>query len=139
MFDHINEYLRATLASDAQRQRQRCQRICTAAALSGDHATAPGRAAGVSDRLPGRRWHRLPLPPLLVQPLVENAIRRASTEHQRRRGHAVGQAVSERLQDSVADSGSGIGTQANGDVGNVGLNNIRQRLRALFGDAATCS
>jgi len=82
-------------------------------------------------------WSAL-LPSLLLQPLVENAIK-----------HAIAKLVSggrlliaaerqgDRLVLRVADNGPGhpdLAT-ANGDRCGVGLTNTRERLRVLYGDA----
>jgi signal transduction histidine kinase len=84
--------------------------------------------AGLSDTL---------VPPLLLQPLVENAIK-----------HGVGPrpgggAVSVRVERSgdhlvivVEDDGPGFTAQAR-DGGGLGLANTRARLERLYGDAAT--
>ena len=137
MFDHINEYLRATLA----RTRNDNGSVASEFALLQHYLAIMQLRLG--ERLAFQidcpdEVARLPLPPLLVQPLVENAIRHGIEPSIN--GGAVtlsARRVGERLRIQVADSGSGIGTRQNGDVGNVGLNNIRQRLQALYGDAAT--
>jgi LytS/YehU family sensor histidine kinase len=75
------------------------------------------------------------LPPLLLQPLTENAIRHAMMQHEsrgrvdvdiRRRG--------ERLCLRVSDNGHGAASPDGGGLG-VGLSNSRRRLAALYGDA----
>jgi sensor histidine kinase YesM len=75
------------------------------------------------------------LPSLLLQPLVENAIRHGLepkveggevTMRARREG---GKVVVE-----IADSGVGFAPTTRGGVG---LTNLRERLRLLFGDAAS--
>lgn len=77
------------------------------------------------------------LPPLLVQPLVENAIRHGlepKTEggdlaiHCRRHGDA--------MIIEVKDSGCGF---AKAGAAGIGLANIRERLHACYADAATLS
>jgi len=75
----------------------------------------------------------LPFPPMLLQPLVENAIRHG-IEPQVAGGridisasHQAGQ-----LEIQVRDSGAGFG-EAPGN--GIGLSNIRARLAALFGEA----
>jgi sensor histidine kinase YesM len=76
-----------------------------------------------------------PLPSLLLQPLVENAIRHGLepkveggevTMRARREG---GKVVVE-----IADSGVGFAPTTRGGVG---LTNLRERLRLLFGDSAS--
>ena len=89
----------------------------------------------------------LPVPPLLVQPLVENAIKHGIAP--RREGGEI--VVSARLEDStcasaraqtllieVSDSGIGSSEQAFADGGarGVGLTNIEKRIRAHYGAEA---
>jgi signal transduction histidine kinase len=80
----------------------------------------------------------MPLPPLMLMPLVENAVQHGVEPH----AGAVTVAVSARrrrdgVQVEVRDNGAGIG------IGNVvlgsgvGLRNVRQRLEALYGSAAS--
>lgn len=77
----------------------------------------------------------LPLPPMLLQPLVENAIRHglepkieggAVTISARREGDA--------LLLTVADNGLGFGSSLPAVGEGIGLENIRARLQALFGE-----
>jgi LytS/YehU family sensor histidine kinase len=74
------------------------------------------------------------VPPLILQPVVENAVRhgiadRAEGGHIRLRAHV----EQERLVLQVADDGRG--TKAMGD--GLGLSSVRRRLAALYGDRAT--
>jgi signal transduction histidine kinase len=78
----------------------------------------------------------LPLPPLLLQPLVENAIRHgiepslSGGEIRIRATLAHGM-----LALDVTDSGVGLGHDTAGALhGGVGLNNIRMRLKSLYGE-----
>ncbi|MFY0664926.1 MAG: histidine kinase [Natronospirillum sp.] len=76
------------------------------------------------------------VPPMLLQPLVENAITHGferSTHH----GEVVVSAVMENqlLCLTVQDNGLGLGQ--NSAQGGVGLTNVRERLRSLYGDAAS--
>ena len=75
------------------------------------------------------------LPPMLVQPLVENAIRHG-LEPKVEGGEVV---VSARREGAgvtieVADSGVGFAPTT---MGGTGLGNIRDRLRVLYGEAAS--
>lgn len=81
----------------------------------------------------------LPLPPLLVQPIVENAIRHglepkldggAVRVTARRLDAADGAA----LQIEVIDDGVGFGATTAGD--GVGLANLRERIATMFGNRA---
>ncbi len=77
-----------------------------------------------------------PLPPMMLQTLVENAIKHGLEPRPgegtvwifaRRNGAQV--AV------TVADDGLGFNTQASG--GGIGLKNVRERLQLIYGDAGT--
>ena len=75
-----------------------------------------------------------PFPPMLLQPLVENAIRHG-LEPKVTGGHITVSArkEGERLQISVVDDGLGFGeTPGNG----IGVGNVRDRLAALYGPTA---
>jgi hypothetical protein len=136
MLDHLNGFLRATL--DASR--------------SNSHALA-AEFARISDYLElmqvrmGPRLHGtldlpadlrgLPVPPLLLQPLVENSIKHGLEPSvsggqieiaARRDGHA--------LVLSVRDTGVGLGAAAT-HGSRFGMQQVRERLAALYGDAAS--
>ena len=75
------------------------------------------------------------VPGLILQPLVENAVKHgvaATTRPVTIRIDA--REVDGRLSITVADDGPG--TSANGEGCGIGLTNVRDRLRARFGDAA---
>lgn len=74
------------------------------------------------------------VPDLIMQPLVENAVRHGVAQ----RAQAGTLAISARVVDdllelAVRDDGAGIGRIEEG----VGLSNTKERLRTLFGDAAS--
>ncbi len=75
-------------------------------------------------------------PPMMLPSLVENAIKHG-LEPQREGGsiEIVAKVVGTQLLVSVADTGRGL-VAAGEAVGGVGLTNIRERLAALYGDAA---
>jgi len=75
-----------------------------------------------------------PFPPMLLQPLVENAIRHG-LEPKMTGGHITVSArkEDERLRISVVDDGLGFG-ETPGD--GVGIGNVRDRLAALHGPSA---
>lgn len=78
--------------------------------------------------------HRFP--PLMLQSVVENAVKHG-LEPKAEGGSlliSAGRAPG-RLRVTVADSGLGFGTAAPAGSG-IGLANIRERLRGLFGDSA---
>ncbi len=75
-------------------------------------------------------------PPMMIQTLVENAIKHG-LEPKAEGGHLAVKAeiVHGKLQVSVADTGLGFGRAATAGTG-VGLANIRERLQLLYGPKA---
>jgi sensor histidine kinase YesM len=80
----------------------------------------------------------LPVPPLLLQPLVENAIRHGLEPKvdggrieisARREGDA--------LLLEVRDTGGGLSADHPGDGSRFGLRQVRERLAALYGERAS--
>ena len=80
----------------------------------------------------------LSFPPLMLPSLVENAIKHG-LESQREGGHIdiVARIAGERLLVSVRDNGRGFAEGGEVLGGGVGLSNPRERLAALYGDAAS--
>ncbi len=77
------------------------------------------------------------LPSLLLQPLVENAIKYAVTPQEEGADIAVeARLAGDRVQITVSDSGGGLSESANSasDSTGVGLANIRDRLGQAFGE-----
>ncbi|MGH9887699.1 MAG: sensor histidine kinase, partial [bacterium] len=77
------------------------------------------------------------VPSLLLQPIVENAVRHAVAP--RLRGGRIvlsAHRAGDRLQLVVEDDGPGLAPGENGaSNGGIGLENTRERLRYLYGDA----
>ena len=79
----------------------------------------------------------VPLPPLLVQPPVENAIKHGVEPLEDGGEISVEvSAMDAALQIRVSDTGMGIGAQSNGSGTGTGLTNVRERLRTLYGGEA---
>jgi hypothetical protein len=80
----------------------------------------------------------LPFPPLMLPSLVENAVKHG-IEPQREGGRIEVVAVrdGERLSVIVRDTGRGLGEASLEPGSGVGLDNLRQRLQAMFGSAAS--
>lgn len=81
----------------------------------------------------------LSLPPLLLQPLVENAVQHGIEPK------ALGGSILIELREeqgkvtiSVVDSGIGLVLESSHAGHGIGLDNIKQRLQALFSDRANC-
>jgi len=80
----------------------------------------------------------LPLAPMLLQPLVENAIKHG-IESSPRGGEIRVQAriAGETLEIEVRDSGIGLGKARRSETSNgTGIANIRERLQVLYGEEA---
>jgi sensor histidine kinase YesM len=136
MLDLLIQYLRATLTSSRAESNTLAQEFALMEAYLGLMQIRMGERLSFSLDLPDTlRTH--PVPPMLLQPLVENAIAHG-LEPKIEGGHV---AVSAVLADgvlalSVQDSGRGPAAGPGKKGTNVGLANTRERLRALFGDRA---
>ncbi|MEO1576175.1 MAG: histidine kinase, partial [Pseudomonadota bacterium] len=78
------------------------------------------------------------VPSLILQPLIENAIKYAVTPREEGGTLQIGARVhAGNLVMTLADDGPGLGADAPGSNGKqgVGLRNTRERLRQLYGDA----
>ena len=139
MLDRLIDFLRATLvASRADRHplRDEFARIDDYLALM---QVRMGSRLRVATELPAA-LAALPVPPLLLQPLVENAIKHG-LEPQRGPGEIVVRAAQAEhaLVLSVLDTGRGLeAAHADGAPAGAGfgLAQVRERLRTLYADAA---
>jgi hypothetical protein len=79
---------------------------------------------------------RTPIPPMMLQTLAENAIKHG-LEPIPGGGTVwiIARAIDDKVAVTVADDGRGF--SENGGGTGIGLKNVRQRLRLLYGDAAT--
>jgi signal transduction histidine kinase len=78
-------------------------------------------------------------PPMMLQSLVENAIKHGlETKPEGGRLRVEAEVVDSRLRVTVADDGVGFGVASSQGTG-LGLNNIRDRLKLLHGDAGHLS
>ncbi|HTS23142.1 MAG TPA: histidine kinase [Casimicrobiaceae bacterium] len=79
----------------------------------------------------------LALPPMLLQPLAENAVKHG-IEPATYAGEVVVSArlTGERLVLTVADNGVGVSSTRSGDSTGLGLANLRERLATLYGPLA---
>ena len=137
MLDRLNSYLRVTLAGSRALSHP----------LSAEFARLSDYLALMQVRMgPRLRYtldlpddlHHLPVPPLLLQPLVENAIRHGLepaveggeiTVRSRRTG--------DRITLEVCDTGVGIDPDAPPPSnGGFGLMQVRERLATVHGDSA---
>ncbi|WP_174995848.1 sensor histidine kinase [Pandoraea horticolens] len=145
LLGHLNRFLRASLAATRAEVTTLADEFALLDALMAIQQVRFGERLRYMLDLP-EDCRTLQVPPMLVQPLVENAIKHgveplaggASVDVSARR---------ERLADGewqvavrVADDGAGFRAAVRSDVhepvGGVGLTNIRERLRVLYGDTA---
>jgi LytS/YehU family sensor histidine kinase len=78
------------------------------------------------------------VPPFVLQPLVENAIRHGLVERTARGRITIrADVAADRLTISVIDNGVGLNRAANTETRGVGLRNVRERLDALYGTNAS--
>ncbi|MEC5387134.1 histidine kinase [Uliginosibacterium sp. H3] len=131
---HLQHYLQASLSHNRE----------TTTLLATELALLEAYLKIMAIRLPDRlHIHvecaadcaRLPFPPMLLQPLVENAVIHG-IEPSTTGGHIVVRAVrsADTLQIEVADTGVGLDhTPPKPHSNNSGLENVRERLAALFG------
>lgn len=133
LLENLDGYLRTTLAHSRAES-----------ATLGDECAMLGAYLAIqAQRMAGRlQWHidvpdalrAQPFPPMLLQPLVENAVLHG-VEPQLEAGRVT---IAARMQDDylcidVADDGPGF---VESTPGGVGLANVRERLAALFGPRA---
>ena len=136
MLASLNGYLRATLAASRKER----------STLEEEFALLRGYLDVQAIRMGARLKHKLELPaalaqanipPMLLQPLVENAIRHG-VEPKVDGGEITVRAGKEqdRLVVTVSDTGVGWSAPAGGGTG-VGLANVRERLAAAYGANAS--
>lgn len=131
ILDHLNEYLRVSLGRTRHASSTLADELRLVSALLGIAGLRLGERLRYSIRAPEELSHAL-LPPLLLQPLVENALKHGIEP-------ALGggeirveiEARGDTLRLCVTDTGVGLNaTSAEG----VGLGNVRARLASLYGD-----
>ncbi len=138
MLRHLDGYLRATLASTRNDRDTLAVEFALLKSYLEILAIRMGPRLAYELDLPqeiaGAR-----LPPMLLQPLVENAIRHGLEP--KIEGGKVSVSAREdgkSLVLVVQDTGQGLGGSAAGGTG-VGLSHVKERLAAVYGDAASMS
>ncbi|MBT2325203.1 histidine kinase [Variovorax paradoxus] len=136
MLDRLNSYLRVTLSGSR----------ALAHPLSAEFQRLGDYLELMSVRMGARLAYRLelpedlrdvPVPPLLLQPLVENAIRHGLEPRVEGGEIAVGaRREGQRLVIDVRDSGVGIDSAApSSENGGFGLAQVRERLATVYGNS----
>ncbi len=136
MLGHLNDYLRATLAS-ARKERN---------TLGDEFGLLAGYLEVIGVRMGPRLSFSLDLPdalkacevpPMLLQPLVENAIRHGlEPKIDGGRIEIAARAEGGRLVITIADTGIGLGGNPSPGT-QLGLENVRERIAAAYGRAAS--
>ncbi|WP_172961479.1 sensor histidine kinase [Pandoraea apista] len=145
LLGHLNRFLRASLAATRADVTTVADEFALLEALMSIQQVRFGERLRYTFDLP-EDCRTLQVPPMLVQPLVENAVKHgveplaggASVDVSARRERTTDGAWQLVLR--VADDGAGFRDVVRGNphehLGGVGLTNIRERLRVLYGDTA---
>ncbi len=136
MLERFTDYLRASLAQMRGESTTLAQEFAMLEAYLGLMQLRMGQRLQLAMSLPAE-LAQVPLPPLLVQPLVENAIHHG-LEPQVAGGTVSVSArqVDGRLWIEVADDGQGLDGPRRRAGNGVALANIRERLAARFGPSS---
>lgn len=134
MLQHLSGFLRNSLEQGEQDKIALQQEFSVLSDFVGIEKLRFGEALSIDLNLPNECKHAM-LPPMLLQPLMENAIKFAWTQSQQGRVHLVasknGHQLNIRIENSRAQdnsSKSGTGT---------GLRNTLERLALVYGDDAS--
>lgn len=136
MLGHLDGYLRATLATTRNDKGTLGEEFALLRAYLEILAIRMGPRLVCELDLPDA-LRGATLPPMLLQPLVENAIRHGlEPKIDGGRVRIAAHAESGQLVVTVEDSGLGLGAVATPGSG-VGLAHVSERLAAVYGNAAT--
>jgi sensor histidine kinase YesM len=133
MLQDLTEYLRVSLRRTREAEVTLGDEIQLLRAYLGIQQVRMGERLRYTIDVP-EELNCLRLPPLLIQPLAENAVRHG-LEPQPAGGEVSVRArcTGDRLDIEISDTGPGI---AQGFAPGVGIANVRARLQGLYGDAA---
>jgi sensor histidine kinase YesM len=138
MLDHLIDYLHAALPQMRESSTTLAKETELARAYLEILRIRMGGRLEFAIRLP-QDLSNVSFPPMMLLSLVENAIKHG-LEPMREGGRIDIEAEADhgRLRLAVKDTGAGLGAESGSEAGSgVGLANIRQRLKTLFGDSAT--
>ena len=136
MLEDFIAYLRATLASTRETRTTLDEEFEMMKAFLSILQIRMGNRLQVGIDLPAE-LHGATMPPMLLQPLIENAIRHG-LEPKVEGGsiHLRAERTGEYLRISVTDTGLGFGNKPSAGIG---LKNVRERIEKLYGTAAGVS
>jgi sensor histidine kinase YesM len=134
LLERLDEYLRASLTHSRAEQSSLGDECRLLEAYLGIQSQRMGGRLTWEIAVPDTLRH-LTFPPMLLQPLVENAIRHG-LEPKVGPGHlrVAAQEQNGQLALTVCDDGLGLGGKPHAT--GVGFSNVRERLAMLFGPAA---
>jgi hypothetical protein len=137
MLDQLIAFLRATLSASRTAQHPLAAEFARVADYLELMKVRMGARLVVELALP-EALAAQPVPPLILQPLVENAIKHGLEPHVaggRLRVEAAAEAAHLVLR--VRDTGAGLAPAGDATGTRFGLQQVRERLQALYGDAAS--
>lgn len=139
LLDQLIVYLRATLSSSRADTTTLEQEFTLMEAYLEVMSVRMGPRLTFELRLP-QALRATAIPPMLLQPLVENAIKHG-LEPKREGGSVIVSATAAGGKLTLAVTDTGLGLQSGGDTGDdgIGVENVRRRLQAIYGHAATFS
>ena len=139
MLDHLIQYLRTTLTSSRAESTTLAHEFTLMEAYLGLMSVRMGARLAFSLQLPSE-LRAAQIAPMLLQPLVENAIIHG-LEPKVDGGHITVSAAQDggTLVVSVADTGLGLNAPSANAGTHVGVANTRERLHALYGTQASLS
>jgi sensor histidine kinase YesM len=139
MLDQLIQFLRSTLTSSRAQSTTLAREFALIDAYLGLMQVRMGERLSYSLDLPPELSETV-LPPMLLQPLVENAI--AHGLEPRMEGGRIEVSArrdGEAVVLTVADTGRGLAAPAGRPGTLVGIANTRERLRAMYGERASLS
>lgn len=136
MLDQLIQYLRATLGASRSESTTLAQEFAAMQAYLGLMGVRMGERLAYRFELPDQLGAAR-LPPMLLQPLVENAIIHG-LEPKIEGGEILVAAASRdgRLEITVRDTGLGLAGAPPSRGGGVGVSTTRERLQAIYGERA---
>jgi LytS/YehU family sensor histidine kinase len=137
MLDHLIAFLRATLMASRQPQHALQAEFAHLADYLALMSVRMGPRLQVAFDLPAE-LAALPVPPLLLQPLVENAIKHGlEPKLTGGRISVSARCDAHRLHLTVRDTGVGLQTLTSAAGTSFGLEQVRSRLKALHNEQAS--
>ncbi|WP_185218955.1 sensor histidine kinase [Paraburkholderia dinghuensis] len=136
LLGRLNRFLRATLEASRTGSETLAVQFAVLDAMLAVHRMRLGERLAYSLDLPGD-CADLAVPPMLLQPLVENALKHGI------QGTVVGGRIDVSakrdgpdVELTVTDTGPGFGATPDTQGTGIGLANVRERLAVLYGDRA---